>query len=183
MNVDASGGVWRLTLPDASDRRHQFQVLKNGSVLASGTVNELGFAPTDTNSFNPASFSLTNVAVVQGDKLELRLSPLSGGGSLSADFNDSNIVDGADLTAWKNAFGPGANADADGDGDSDGADFLAWQRQLGSSGGGSSSTEGFLGVKFTIQQSGLAVAVPEPAAAVLWLSALWPLACQRRRGS
>jgi hypothetical protein len=43
-------------------------------------------------------------------------------------------VDGSDLTVWKNAFGVNANGDADGDGDSDGADFLAWQRTLGSSG-------------------------------------------------
>jgi len=33
------------------------------------------------------------------------------------------------------AFGVTNAADADGDGDSDGADFLAWQRQLGESPG------------------------------------------------
>jgi hypothetical protein len=41
-------------------------------------------------------------------------------------------VGAADLTRWKGAFATNAMADADADGDSDGADFLAWQRQLGS---------------------------------------------------
>jgi hypothetical protein len=45
-------------------------------------------------------------------------------------------VDGADLGAWRGAFGAGnAGGDADNDGDTDGADFLAWQRQLGQTAG------------------------------------------------
>jgi len=55
-------------------------------------------------------------------------------GGLAADFDNNNVVNGADLTVWRNNFGPGnANADADNDGDSDGNDFLVWQRQLGQS--------------------------------------------------
>ena len=49
-----------------------------------------------------------------------------------ADFNGDNSVSGADFTNWKGAFAANSLADADEDGDSDGADFLAWQRQLGS---------------------------------------------------
>jgi len=49
----------------------------------------------------------------------------------SADFNNSGIINTADFTQWKGAFGVNALADADGDGDSDGADFLAWQRGFG----------------------------------------------------
>jgi hypothetical protein len=69
---------------------------------------------------------------------------------LAADFNNSGGVDGADLTAWRGAFGTTANADADGDGDSDGNDFLSWQRQVGGApgegdswdeAGGSSNTQ------------------------------------------
>jgi hypothetical protein len=52
-----------------------------------------------------------------------------------ADFNNNNVVDGADLTVWKTAYGTNANADADGDGDSDGRDFLIWQRSIGQTAG------------------------------------------------
>jgi hypothetical protein len=59
---------------------------------------------------------------------------------LAADFNNSGgAVNGADLAAWKSAYGVNANGDADGDGDSDGADFLAWQRQVGQSPGAGDS--------------------------------------------
>jgi hypothetical protein len=40
-------------------------------------------------------------------------------------------VNGADLAQWKGDFGVNNESDADNDGDSDGADFLAWQRNLG----------------------------------------------------
>jgi hypothetical protein len=186
MSVDANGGMWRLTLPDATDRRHEFELVKNGTVLASGTINELGFGPTDTNSANPESFNVSNIAVVQGDKLQLRISPLSaGGGALSADFNHDNKVDSADLAAWKTSFGVNAGGDADGNGVTNGNDFLIWQRQLGqtSTGGGGDATEGFIGVKFTIQQSGGAAAVvAEPTSAMLLaLSACGMLSVVRRR--
>jgi glucosylceramidase len=48
------------------------------------------------------------------------------------DFNRDGSVDGADLEAWRQDFGPEghASADADGDGDSDGADLLLWQQNL-----------------------------------------------------
>ena len=50
-----------------------------------------------------------------------------------ADFNKDGLVSAADLTQWQRDFGANDASDADGDGDSDGADFLIWQRQLGSS--------------------------------------------------
>lgn len=49
----------------------------------------------------------------------------------SADFNNDNVVDAADLEVWKASFGGSAAGDADGDGLSDGADLLPWQRQQG----------------------------------------------------
>jgi hypothetical protein len=58
------------------------------------------------------------------------------GASLAADFNDSNTVDGADLTVWKGAYGTNANGDADGDGDTDGNDLIKWQQQVGQTPGG-----------------------------------------------
>jgi O-glycosyl hydrolase len=53
-----------------------------------------------------------------------------------ADFNDDGTVDADDLSQWRLGFGAAGAAgqnqgDANGDMKVDGADFLAWQRQLG----------------------------------------------------
>lgn len=58
-------------------------------------------------------------------------------GTLAADFNADENVDGADLSQWESGYGVDASGDADSDSDTDGADFLTWQRQLGESAGGS----------------------------------------------
>jgi hypothetical protein len=54
----------------------------------------------------------------------------------SADFNDDNIVDGADFLAWQRGFGKTGNAvladgDADGDAAVDGDDLTVWKNQFG----------------------------------------------------
>jgi hypothetical protein len=67
-----------------------------------------------------------------------------------ADFNQDTFVNSADLTTWKNSYGPGNGADADDDGRSNGVDFLRWQRELGAT-----------------AASAAAAAVPEPACASL----------------
>jgi hypothetical protein len=74
--------------------------------------------------------------------------------AFSADFNDSGAVDDADLGIWSSSFGQSAGADADLDADSDGADFLVWQRQLGSGSAGQA-----------------AASVPEPPAWTLFVVA------------
>jgi hypothetical protein len=74
-----------------------------------------------------------------------------GGEDYAADFNNDGKVNGADLAAWKLAFGPGAGADANNDLKTDGADFLIWQRQFGSG----------------VPAVGAAAAIPEPASAAL----------------
>ena len=43
------------------------------------------------------------------------------------------------MTQWQGDFGVNDESDADNDGDSDGADFLAWQRQLGTAAPGVSA--------------------------------------------
>jgi hypothetical protein len=50
---------------------------------------------------------------------------------LTADFDNDLDVDADDLDEWRAAFALTDVGDADADGDSDGADFLAWQQQLG----------------------------------------------------
>ena len=55
----------------------------------------------------------------------------------SADFNEDDIVDGADFLAWQRGFGKAGNAvvadgDADSDADVDGADLTVWRDQFGS---------------------------------------------------
>jgi len=50
---------------------------------------------------------------------------------LTADFDHDLDVDADDLDQWRAAYALTAVGDADADGDSDGADFLAWQQQLG----------------------------------------------------
>jgi hypothetical protein len=57
-------------------------------------------------------------------------------GAQPGDFDNDNDVDGNDLMAWRNNFGPSSDAaDADDDGDSDGQDFLVWQQNVGGAGG------------------------------------------------
>jgi len=74
----------------------------------------------------------------------------------SADFDRDGDVDGTDLARWEGSYDTNGMADADLDGDSDGADFLAWQQQYGS------------GLPLLSPHT----AVPEPAAAVMFLTGL-----------
>jgi hypothetical protein len=77
----------------------------------------------------------------------------------TADFDDDHDIDATDLAMWNTGFGMAAGAsheqgDADGDFAVDGADFLAWQQQLGS--GMSSPAE----------------SVPEPTPLVILISGM-----------
>jgi hypothetical protein len=86
-------------------------------------------------------------------------------GALHGDFNDSGTVDAADLAQWQTDFGVNAESDADGDGDSDGADFLAWQKNLGNTGA-----------------AGATAAVPEPATQAIAALGMLAVAGWRRGG-
>jgi len=88
-----------------------------------------------------------------------------GGGPIAGDYNGDFMVDGADLTVWRNSFGQtatGLGADGDVDGDVDGTDFLIWQRALGT---GASP----------------ASAVPEPSAIICLLASVSMLVRYRSR--
>jgi hypothetical protein len=49
----------------------------------------------------------------------------------AGDFTGDGVVNGADLTVWRTAYGVNSSGDADGDNDTDGRDFLQWQKHYG----------------------------------------------------
>jgi hypothetical protein len=175
-NVNASGALWRATLPDASDRRHQYKLLKNGATIASGTINELGFdcAAGNTNSACAETFNVTNIAVVAGDTLDLQIAPRSGGGNPVGDYNNNGTVDAADYVAWRDLVGSMTALPNDPLGGTVGtAQHNQWQANYGSTGGGGgpTATPSFVGVDFTISTSAAAgAAVPEPSTLLMVLA-------------
>jgi hypothetical protein len=88
-----------------------------------------------------------------------------------ADFNDDGVVDGRDLAAW--AAGDGALLESR---PGSGADFLAWQRQLGEQ-APFAALDAALSAAIASTKPSL-TAVPEPAALVLVAFAC--LMCGRR---
>jgi hypothetical protein len=187
MTVDATGGLWRGTLPDATDRRHQYVLKKNGTTIASGTVNELNFncGGGGTNSACPANFAANNVAVVAGDNLDLQISPLSVPGAAPGDYNNDGVVDAADYTIWRAHLGQTfalTNRDPSNSGPINQQDYTFWTGHFGSTGGaGGLATPSFVGVDFTVVDTapGSAAAVPEPGALPMLIvgaglaSAIW----------
>jgi len=98
----------------------------------------------------PPTFDLYNAVVTQ-----------------NADFNDDNIVDGADFLLWqRNAGGAGGlpQGDADGNGQVNAADLTIWKAQYGTS-----------------PATAVAAAVPEPASWFGALLALGAAAAVRRK--
>lgn len=53
-------------------------------------------------------------------------------GLVPGDFDGNLVVDAVDLALWESAYGLNDAADTNFDGESDGADFLDWQRFVGS---------------------------------------------------
>ncbi|WP_168205193.1 DUF4434 domain-containing protein [Bythopirellula goksoeyrii] len=90
---------------------------------AGATIARLVFAIQD-NSFGVGTghYLIDGVSLVGPDFPEL-----------PGDFNGDFVVDDADLLKWQSDYGNGNGSDADDDGDTDAADFLVWQRNLGSS--------------------------------------------------
>ncbi len=124
----------------------------DGSVLASGA------SPAVTVYTVTAATAVTNITGIRIEALEDSTLPAlgpgrAGNGNLvlqeftvdavglpdppNADFDENDLVDGADLARWRANFGTGAthlegNANAYLNSKVDGGDFLIWQQQVGS---------------------------------------------------
>jgi Tol biopolymer transport system component len=134
-----------------------------------------GFMPSIGQTFTiltadaiDGSFDAATFPSVPGRVFDVTYNPqsilLTVSSPFSADFDDDGDVDATDLGIWKGALNLNQLGDADGDNDSDGADFLLWQRQLGS-------------VPTAVAA---AAAVPEPSSAIMAVAAL-AACCARRR--
>ena len=153
-NAATLAGDLRISLTDDYVPRlgDAFEILEAGGVTG-----------TFANVFGPG---------VSGFDFDVTYTPSSvivnviAGFVFSADFDNNNIVNGADLAILNMNFGTGTTfgqGDADGDGDVDGADLLIWQQQLGTPG--------------VVAAAG---AVPEPATIGMLLAAVLALPLRRR---
>ncbi|HEX6963302.1 MAG TPA: hypothetical protein VF175_15655 [Lacipirellula sp.] len=148
---------------------HDFDILTvSGSQIPKDGVNSLHDA--DTTPFGPDVLS-TGVNTPVNFAGQAGSVNLGGSTPTPGDFNGNNIVDGADLMAWRTNFGATgtptvSQGNANDDGDVDGRDFLVWQRNVGPA-----------------PSLAAAAAIPEPtAASLITFAALAMTArCTRRR--
>jgi hypothetical protein len=138
------------TLPIAagsSNDFHEFQLrsvpgtarvqLYVDNALASGSYAWDGVSNTthaiDTVHWGNSSRAGAALGMMDFHKLTVDVGPFA---TLAADFNEDTFVNRDDLDNWMNGVGMNSathqQGDADGDADVDGADFLVWQRQIGS---------------------------------------------------
>ena len=133
---------------------------KIGDVMASGAPSSTAIVPatlsaSDVHALTALVTGADGVTIRTTNIVTVLTAPLPG------DFNNDGTVDAADLAQCQGDFGLNGDSDADNDGDSDGADFLAWQRQLGLIAPAVSAN----------------AAVPEPPAMVLILLAATGIRC------
>jgi hypothetical protein len=105
---------------------------------ATYTVNHSnGLEMTRNGLFPAGNYTVSGFAVTQASIPPAHAAAISGFVLIAslADFNGNAVVDGGDLATWRTGFGSTtgtfASGNLDGDGDADGADFMLWQRQLG----------------------------------------------------
>jgi hypothetical protein len=161
--------VWVFGLTDAtSAARNRISITGSGAPVSfdqSLTTGNLWVNGQVGSGSSLTSFAVPITANTSG-QIIIQVTPVSTGGAVGiaalglreklpvpGDFNSDTLVDSGDLAKWRGSFRQTGDSDADADGDSDGADFLIWQRQLGSS-------------------SALVLAVPEASGALLAALAL-----------
>lgn len=123
------------------------------SVVAHEIGHNLGLSHTTTGGANLMSPNGTTEQLTPQQVTTVLQSSLLQEIASGGDFSGDGIVNSADLTIWRNAYGVNANGDANGDGDTDGRDFLQWQKEYG--------TGALASYK----------AVPEPTSAILLMFA------------
>jgi hypothetical protein len=125
------------------------------------------FAPSDpflvvlNNGLNENSLRMAALAINAAafDRVEL-----------TGDYNNNGVVDAADYVVWRNTLGSTTEPAADGNHDNkiDAADYAIWRSNFGRASTGSGSLIG-------------AMAVPEPAAWVLFTAAILSAFTARKR--
>jgi parallel beta-helix repeat protein len=99
-------------------------------------------APGSNYNIKAPSLALNSGTTTQAPSVDLIGTPRPQGSgidigalerpTLQADFDNNQIVNGADLVRWRARYGmTGSEGDANGDGRVNGIDFLIWQRQVG----------------------------------------------------
>jgi autotransporter-associated beta strand protein len=146
--VNLGGGTFSPALGSA------FEIIRAGDALA-GTFGSVSVPALTAGRKWAIQYSGKNVS----------LQVVAG---LSADFDQNNVVNAADLNVWRTSLGASAQGDADLDGDTDASDFIAWQRQVGSQ-------------LLTGVATAAAGAIPEPNSALLFTAAALALGGLRRK--
>jgi hypothetical protein len=141
---------------DADDSLSQFLALLSGDAAALRFWDESrsDWAPL-TSASNGVDYTLEYLAL--GDLAGYTLLTV-GIPELSGDYNADGIVDGADHSVWKAAFGSTSELTADGNADGivDAADYVVWRNALS---------------QVASSVAGSRASVPEPATALLWIVA------------
>jgi hypothetical protein len=189
------GGVLEMEIGGLAAGSQHDQVVATGSMTVNGILDlqivnsgggfqlpTIGDEFTLLSAAGGVSGAFENAAslrsVAGGSLVEWSLTPGANDAVLQAtaitllpdgDYNGNGIVDAADYTVWRNSLG-GINLAADGnrDGMIDDDDYAVWKSNFGETAGSGSGA------------MGSNAAVPEPAAAVLWLIAA-SVACATRR--
>lgn len=125
------------------------------------------YASNTNQSVVGATYRTGTMASLDQPNLGFRVAAAIDGSLPSADFNQNQLVDGADFLIWQRGFGNGnslAQGDADGDGVVDGDDLAVWRANFGNLGIASATAT-----------------VPEPATALLGISSAAVVIAARRR--
>ena len=158
-------GIWRISFDGSQEL-----ILRKGGLLAGRTIADLWLPAGEfdeiplTGISNSSGGLLFHASFTNGDFGLFLYSPSMATEFADADFDRDGDVDGADLAAWRGAYGKNSAGDTDSDGDTDGADFLTWQRQFTGAG--------------ALSQS---LVVPEPSVSLLFGIAVFCVAvCSNR---
>lgn len=120
---DSADPIKRIHIPSPVSGNYSLQVIGTG-------VGEFEIDLAGIGGFL-LSESVFSGTVTQGQVLNFSFTGTLQTGIVEGDYNGDGVVNGHDLTVWREQYGQleqGLAADNDRDGDVDGEDFLSWQR-------------------------------------------------------